>query len=466
MKPSLFLGLFLGAIGSGLGFFDPTFRHPLFFMFVWGLFLLLAWANARSLEQARLREQLLSRLSASLIDTVELHTRFAQAAETIVSGLADWCTIFLVSEDGHVERVALAHRDPAHKEFADRLRGSSPSTAMSQVVLKCIKERTPTLIERLDIDDLRRASPHDNEILQMTEAIGLRSYMILPLVARGRSFGAVMLISSRGNYTKFDMNFAQSLVDRIAISADNAYLYENAQRAARAREHTMAIVSHDLRNPLSAISISAELLAELVGNDARLQSLIGAIQSSTKRALNLMSDLLTSAKIESGGFVVDATAESATSLVDEALDMLAPLAMKKGIKLEKDLMAGIASVAADRPRILQVLSNVVGNAIKFSPNNGTITVEVRDGPADNVLFAVRDNGQGIPVDALPHIFDRYWQPPRTKQQGIGLGLSIAKGIIDAHGGRIWVESKEGIGSTFYFTLPHAHHEVQALQVTG
>ena len=124
----------------------------------------------------------------------------------------------------------------------------------------------------------------------------------------------------------------------------------------------------------------------------------------------------------------------------------------KSLRVHNDIPEGALSASCDHDRMIQVLSNVVGNAIKFTPDGGAIHVgATRDG--DRIRFSVADNGPGIPADELPHVFDRYFQARRKNRDGIGLGLSIAKGIVDAHGGRIWVESEEGRGSTFFFTVP-------------
>ena len=168
----------------------------------------------------------------------------------------------------------------------------------------------------------------------------------------------------------------------------------------------------------------------------------------------MIQDLLDVRRMESGRLGIDAKPESPASLVNDTIEMLLPLAKGSFITLEADVAENLLPVVADAARIQQVLSNLVGNAVKFTPRDGRVTVcaEQIDG---GVRFGVIDTGPGIPPDQVPHIFGRFWQAMPSDRRGIGLGLAIAKGIVEEHGGMIWVESQVGFGSTFYFTLPSA-----------
>jgi signal transduction histidine kinase len=158
--------------------------------------------------------------------------------------------------------------------------------------------------------------------------------------------------------------------------------------------------------------------------------------------------------MESGQLWLDPRPESVSGLIADTIEMLRPLAAGSSIRVESHVVPDLPPVLADATRINQVLSNLVGNAVKFTPRNGLITVSAErvDG---EIRFAVIDTGPGIPAEQLPHIFGRFWQAKASDRRGIGLGLAIAKGIVEAHKGRIWVESSVGLGSTFYFTLPLA-----------
>jgi signal transduction histidine kinase len=168
----------------------------------------------------------------------------------------------------------------------------------------------------------------------------------------------------------------------------------------------------------------------------------------------MIQDLLDVKRMESGRLTIDARPEQPTSIVNDTIDMLRPLAAGSTIRLETNIEEFLPPVIADAARIQQVLSNLVGNAVKFTPRNGRITV-CAERIESEVRFSVIDTGPGIPAEQLPHIFGRFWQAKSSDRRGIGLGLAIAKGIVEAHNGRIWVESTVGLGSTFYFTLPSA-----------
>jgi len=199
------------------------------------------------------------------------------------------------------------------------------------------------------------------------------------------------------------------------------------------------------------------LLREVApSNDRRLttRKQLDVIQRAASRANRLISDLLDVAKIQAGGMSVELATVDVPSMVQEAVDSVAAVAASKGLVLEKNVADGIPAVAADRDRVLQVFGNLLGNAIKFTPKGGKITI---DAECDGFVarFAVCDTGPGIPPEHVPHVFDRYWQAKSTAKLGTGLGLSIAKGIVEAHMGRIWVESEPGKGASFIFTLPAA-----------
>jgi signal transduction histidine kinase len=242
-----------------------------------------------------------------------------------------------------------------------------------------------------------------------------------------------------------------------SMAIESARLTDEAQRATRAREDVLAVVAHDLRNPLSTILMSASLLQMPPAADDRVlepKGLGERIHRSAARMQELIKDLLDLAAIEAGQLAVERQPVKALALTADAVELMAPLAAAKGLHLSVREDSEDALLSCDRGRVLQVFSNLVGNAVKFTPAGQRITLA---GAADEdaFRFTVADSGPGIPAEQLPHIFDRYWQARSTARQGVGLGLSIAAGIVAAHGGRIWVDSDAGHGSAFHFTLPRA-----------
>ena len=240
-------------------------------------------------------------------------------------------------------------------------------------------------------------------------------------------------------------------------------MYEEARQAVSAREEVLKIVSHDLRNPLGTIAMATQFMLEEPGlPEAMRTKQLKSIQRAGERMNRLIQDLLNVARMEAGRLIVEPERVEPGALLGEALEMLRPLAADKGIVLAGEALpdagaAALPPVHADPGRVLQVLGNLVGNAIKFTPSGGRVTIRAERalGLGGKVRFSVADTGPGIPPEQLPHIFGRFWQANRADRRGIGMGLAIAKGIVEAHGERLWVESRVGEGTTFYFTLAEA-----------
>jgi PAS domain S-box-containing protein len=233
-------------------------------------------------------------------------------------------------------------------------------------------------------------------------------------------------------------------------------LLDDTQRAVTARDRVLAVVSHDLRSPLTAITLSAHQIARMPECDLeRARVIAGRIHNSAKRMEAIISDLVDVSRIESGRLVLDVGDHDGVALVLEGAEMFAEVAASRQIALRTAGEPLGAPVRCDRDRVMQVLSNLIGNALKFVKPPGDVEVGCsRRG--DLGVFFVRDGGPGIRAEDLPRVFERYWQgdvPAAEKKRGLGLGLAICREIVNAHGGRIWVESQLGRGSTFSFELP-------------
>ena len=238
-----------------------------------------------------------------------------------------------------------------------------------------------------------------------------------------------------------------------ALAEENARLFHEAQHATRARDEMLGVVAHDLRNPLNTIVMGASTMLEMLPEQPPLlRNHAQIVRRAADRMNRLIQDLLDVRRIESGRLSIDPRPVTVALLVDETLEMLRPHAVAASLELVTDLAPELPRVLADSGRILQVFSNLVGNAIKFTPAGGRITISAMR-HENEVRFEIADTGPGIPAEQLPHVFGQFWQANRGDRRGIGLGLAIAKGIVEAHGGLIWVESQVGEGSRFYFTLP-------------
>jgi signal transduction histidine kinase len=225
---------------------------------------------------------------------------------------------------------------------------------------------------------------------------------------------------------------------------------ETTRRALASRDEIMAIVAHDLRTPLGSMMLMSALLGNETA-DEKARDRARTIENIAARMELLIKTLLDVATIEAKRLSIKPEACAADDLVRETIGLFEPQATTKHIRLVPNVAERDLIIRADRDRVLQVLSNLVGNAVKFTPKNGTVTLAVtREGR--NVRFAVCDTGPGIDPDHLPHVFDRFWRHETRGLKGTGLGLFIAKSIVEAHGGTILADSKLGFGATFSFTL--------------
>lgn len=240
----------------------------------------------------------------------------------------------------------------------------------------------------------------------------------------------------------------------MATEFDNARLYSEAQAAIRARDEVLGVVAHDLRNPIGTIRMTAEFRSEAEVPEEKRGQHYGVIIRAADRMNRLIHDLLDVSSIEAGRLSITREPLEIPSLFDEVREMFAVHADAKSQSLQFDRPAGLPVIVGDRARLLQVFGNLLGNAVKFTPEGGRIGVSA-EAVADAVRIVVADSGPGIAKEELPHVFDRFWQLERSRRGGAGLGLAITKGIVEAHDGQLTVTSTPGVGTTFVFTLPAA-----------
>jgi signal transduction histidine kinase len=261
-----------------------------------------------------------------------------------------------------------------------------------------------------------------------------------------------------------DQPLVDELAARLGMAAEHARLLADAQRATRERERLLAVVAHDLRNPLGAVALYAEVLGSLQPDDGDPDSYtrhaLASIHTSTATMQRLVEDLLDAATLRGGALRVHRADLRIGAVFEEAERILRPIADAAGVGLVVKPVGDAATETGpvDQQRVVQLLSNLVGNAIKFTPTNGDATVTYAV-TAEGIEASVADTGSGIAPDDLPHLFTAFWrgddcvQKSDGTRRGVGLGLWIAQAIVDAHGGTLRVESHVGVGTTFHFTLP-------------
>ncbi len=275
---------------------------------------------------------------------------------------------------------------------------------------------------------------------------------------RPRTSFEIWKVEMAGISTKWSHGdrFAANDLRRSALENDLARQVRREQEAVQARDDLVAVVSHDLRNPMTVISMLCGMMQKAFSSEGahtsrRISTAIDTMQQATARMNTLLEDLLDTSKIDAGRYSITPQALVVGHIFEEAQALLSPLAHDKDISISFQADPDLR-IHADPERLFQVLSNLVGNAIKFTPRMGTVGVHAKS-VGDEIVFIVRDSGEGIPKEHLPHVFDRYWTMKEGNPTGTGLGLYITQGIVEAHGGQIVAESEPGQGSEFRFTVP-------------
>ena len=301
--------------------------------------------------------------------------------------------------------------------------------------------------------DLNFFAPNGSLSIDRVEGLEIIAFLVVAATITGTMDAlhrALALAESHAAQLKL-------LNDEVARSYDvERQKRHDAELLAHAREDVLGLVAHDLRNPLNLIITTADLLLEEKIEPARQRELLEVAMRSGKQMNRLIEDLLDTVRLQAGKFSLDLEDVTLASILRQASESFRPAAERRGIRFDIIPPGDGILVRADPLRVSQLVGNIVGNAIKFTPERGRVTLKAApDG--DRVLIQVADTGPGIPPSDIPHLFDNFWQARNNDHRGVGLGLAIAKGVVEAHGGKIWCESTVGAGSTFSFTLPMANH---------
>ncbi len=290
-------------------------------------------------------------------------------------------------------------------------------------------------------------------------ALGMTNVVTSPLSGRQGRIGTLLFASGKRDYDTSDLWLVDEIARRVSSALENATLYRAAQAATRARDEVLAVVSHDLRNPVHTIQMSASFLLELLDGKATADPVvvarqIGAIGRSARRADRLIRDLLDVTRAERGGLEIERGPVIVTDLLRDASQGVASQAQQRGVTVEVSSADPSLCITGDRDRLLQALDNLLSNAVKFTPEGGLVKLEALEEEQD-VCITVEDTGDGMTKDQQAHLFTHFWQARRGDRRGVGLGLTIVKGIVDAHGGTISVESEPGRGTIFRIRIPRS-----------
>ncbi len=419
--------------------------------FAGGTLLTVALRDITERKALETEQRLLADAGVVLAQSLEYKQTLRAIAELAAEHLGDICIVDTLRDDGSVEWLTIAHSDPALAGPCERLAALSLDRA-HLLATSVLETRTPGVFDITR--ELTSSIVRDASHREVLDELALRSAVVVPLEAPTKLIGALVIASRRpGRYAERHVRVATELARRAALAIENSQLYEAARLATRARDEVLGIVAHDVRSPLNTIALAVTALDRTVEGQ-RARDAVERIRSSVGRATRLIADLLDVRRIEAGVLSIERESVAVGPVIADALESSRLAAMDASIHLREDILAPLPGIHADRDRLLQVLDNLIGNAIKFTPAGGRITVGAIARDSD-VVFAVRDTGAGIASAHLNHVFDRFWQGGRTRRDGAGLGLAICKGIVQAHGGKIWVESTPGDGSTFRFSIPVA-----------
>jgi PAS domain S-box-containing protein len=406
-------------------------------------------------EQKRIEheQRFLAEIGPILAGTLDYEEILTRIAEVAVKDIADLCIVDVVEDDEKVRRVKVASRDPSKAWLCAQLTAIPLDRERPHLVRSVLETKGPLLLARPSPETIASFAQSEDH-LWILRAAEIRSLVAAPLVAHGKLLGAIAFVSSTPSraYGPGDVRLAEELGQRAGLSIENALLYRAAQRATQARDAVLGIVAHDLRNPLGAILLHVQRLARRGPTSEGQSSPVEQIERAAVRMDRLITDLLDVASMEAGRLSVAQGKISAEQILEDSVEAQRSLAASRSLELSRKVAPRLPDVWGDRDRLLQVFENLIGNACKFTQAGGQVTVGAAPGDG-GVLFWVADSGAGIDAEDLPHLFDRFWQARNATRRAAGLGLHIVKGIVEAHGGRIWVETVLGKGSTFYFTIP-------------
>ena len=403
-------------------------------------------------ERAARDQQLIMKVGVELGASLEYETTVQNVARLVVEGFADWCLVDIVDRQGRVRDVAVAHRDSEKERLARSLVQKLPQLPSAPHGVARVLRTTQPEHYSSDVDDPGPLGHYlGAEYPDALRELGARSYICVPLVARDKAIGAMTYVrgSDSPAYGERDLALAQELARRAGVAIENAILHRETTEAVRERDELLAIFSHDVRNLLNTISRNVEIMRQTEGpTDTEC---LGRISHAAQRMKRLVDDTLDVSRVEGNGLQLDMHAQDLEALVSDAVDAVWNAARTKTVNVESHVPSGVR-LLCDPTRMFQALVNLLDNAIRHSPEGGRVVVEARAEPA-HVAFSVSDAGPGVSEEELPRLFDRFWQGRSRQRAGAGLGLAIVKGVVEAHGGRIWVESAPGQGATFRFEIP-------------
>jgi PAS domain S-box-containing protein len=409
------------------------------------------------LQAADRRAAFLAEASSILVTTsLDFDSTVHALARLAVSRLTEWCVIYTVDEVGALGRQHVAHRDPQLETVLADLLDDGINPDWEQSIRSVIDTGQAQLLEHA-VDD-SWFKPHADSEQGLLDRIGRGFVMATPLLGRGHVLGAITFVGATDGpeFTEADLLLAEELGRRAAIALDNARLFREAQDANRAKADFLAVISHELRTPLNAIMGYSDLLDAEISGDLtdKQRRQVDRIRASARHLLQLIEEILSFARIQSGGDEVRLEPVDVRGLMAEAASIAGPMAKAKGLEFRVEAPEEAFALETDSAKARQVLVNLLANAVKFT-QRGSVAFRFRQ-ELDHAVFEVADTGIGIPAEQAKRIYEPFWQaehPNTRKAGGTGLGLSVSRRYARLLRGDLAFRSEPGSGTTFYFSLP-------------
>jgi PAS domain S-box-containing protein len=400
----------------------------------------------------------LAEASASLASLVDYESTLQKVVRLAVPYFADWSAVDVAGEGDSLRRLAVAHQDPEKVRLAqDLLDRYPPDPAAPGGIAYVFRTGQPEVVEEVT-NELLAQGAKDEEHLRLMRSLGLRSYICVPLFASGRTFGVLTFATAESGrtYARSDLLLAQDLAHRAAVAVENANLYRALREEDRRKTEFLALLAHELRNPLAPLRNGLQIMRLAGGDRAAVSQTMDMMDRQLGGLLRLVEDLLDVSRISRGKLVLRKERVELAAVLRTALETVEPLMREHGHQIGVTLPDTPVHLDADRTRLAQAFGNLLGNAAKYTPPGGRVDLAASIAGTD-VVVSVKDNGVGIPPDMLPHVFDLFTQVDRTlekAQGGLGVGLTIVKRLVEMHGGSIEARSEgPGKGSEFIVRLP-------------
>ncbi len=440
---------------------DGTFKHVL--LDSNGLWEEGRFVHSRSFirditKRKRMEDSLrfLAEASKSLSTLVDYKSTLQTVAHLAVPDFADWCAVDMLNAEGTLERLAVAHENPEEVHLAEELfRRYPPRPDAPMGVMKVLRTGEPELAEHID-PDLLKQTARDEAHRRLFQQLNLQSFLCVPLAGKDRVLGVLSFVFSDSGrrYDTDDLSLAEDLARRAVIAIENARLYQELKDADRRKDEFLAMLAHELRNPLAPIRSGLDILA--MDESAGHPDTIELMQEQVEHVVRLVDDLLDMSRIMRGRIELKKEPVDLATLVHRSVATVQPMIEGLNQELVVSLPEEPLWLNADPVRIVQVFENLLNNASKYTESKGRI--ELTALPQNGqVQVCVRDTGVGIEPELLPHVFDLFTQSSRSldrAQGGLGIGLTLVKSLVEFHGGSITAESEgTGRGSLFRVELP-------------